>query len=328
VAEERAVLGRRSSHHVFTPGGRFLVFQDGNALLAVPPASPDDSVELARFEHPLWDVVPVDDEPTLLVVEDVPDDRGRMSSGDPMRIWWVGGEKRLLRGPERWLGLGEEPVSPDRRYVALTQGKDRTDRRLRYTTVLLFDRETMKVTAIDIPNRSLTPVGWCGGGAGLRAVLVTDRWGRGDGEVREAFLADPATGGLTPDPEATATLDLLRGVVSPDGKYLAEVVHEERLVLTDLATGRRREFAFHEDDLPFVHEECVEWINGRFLQFHGRRVALIDAVSLKMSFPLPGDDEGESSNHCFSPDLAWVAFERETLDGMCLYLGRVAIPPA
>jgi len=99
-------------------------------------------------------------------------------------------------------------------------------------------------------------------------------------------------------------------------------------VLTDLATAQRRALAFHEDDLPFAHEECVEWDSPRFLQFHGRRVALIDAVSLKMSFPLPGDKEGESSGHGFSPDLAWVAFERETLDGVGLYLGRVAVPPA
>jgi hypothetical protein len=45
-----------------------------------------------------------------------------------------------------------------------------------------------------------------------------------------------------------------------------------------------------------------------------------------MSFPLPEDEEGESSGHCFSPDLAWVAFERETLDGVGLYLGRVEMP--
>jgi hypothetical protein len=114
VAEVRAVLDRRSSHHVFTPGGRLLVYQDGNALLAVLPASPDSAVELTRFEHPLWDVVPVDDVPTLLVVEDVPEEPGRMSSEDPLRIWWVGGggEKRLLRGPERWLGLGGEARLP------------------------------------------------------------------------------------------------------------------------------------------------------------------------------------------------------------------------
>jgi hypothetical protein len=183
------------------------------------------------------------------------------------------------------------------------------------------------VTAIDVPNRSLTPVGWRGSGAGLRAVLVTDRWGHGGGEGREAFLAEPSTGGLTPDPEAAATLGRLRGVVSPDGKYLAEVEGEERLVLTDLATGQRRAFAFHEDDLPFVHEECVEWVSLRFLQFHGRRAALIDAAGLRMSFPIPGDEEGEDSGHRFSPDLAWVAFERETLDGVGLYLGRVVVPP-
>jgi hypothetical protein len=132
-------------------------------------------------------------------------------------------------------------------------------------------REARRAVALDLPDRSLTPVGWRGSGASLRVVLVTNRWGHG-GEGREAFLADPATGSLMEDPDAAATLDRLRGVVSPDGKYLAEVEEEGRLVLTDLATGRRRAFVFHEDDLPFVHDECIEWTSSRFLQFHGRRV--------------------------------------------------------
>jgi hypothetical protein len=47
----------------------------------------------------------------------------------------------------------------------------------------------------------------------------------------------------------------------------------------------------------------------------------------EMSFPAPPDEQGvTTAGYRFSPDLAWVAFERETSDGAGLYLGRVGQP--
>jgi hypothetical protein len=329
IEAARRILARGSAHHLFSPGSRVLVYQDGNALFALEPGRPDNSVELARFEHPLWDVRVVNDLPDLLVKEIVPAKPPVQSSEDPARIWWVGHgkDKRLMRAPERWIDLAENALSPDGRYVALTHGKESFDRRLRYLAVCLVDLATGSTRTVEIPNRSLTPVGWKGEGECLRAVLVTNRWGPGR-DRQEVFLADPAMGSRSLDPEPSTTVERLRGVVSPDGRYRAEIEDEERLVLTDMATKERRVFAFHEDDLPFVHDECVEWAGTRFLQLTARRVALIDAASMKMSFPAPEDEEGESSGYRFSPDLAWAAFGRETLDGVGLYLARVVVPGA
>src|SRR5262249_12649006 len=86
VLDVRQILRRRSSQHVWTPGGKFLVYEDGATLFAHRPDS-ETPVEVAHFEHPLWDVIAVDDSPTLLVVEDVPEKPGHMSSADPVRIW-------------------------------------------------------------------------------------------------------------------------------------------------------------------------------------------------------------------------------------------------
>jgi hypothetical protein len=325
-ADVRRVLPRSCIHYGFTPGSRYLVSADGLGLFALAPECPAEIIDLARFENPIFAVHPIGDEPTVLVQEGLPTLSCGWSSGDPMRFWWIcGGTTRLLLGPEQDIHLAEVPVSPDRRYVALVQWRDRTDQDGRYSVVLLLDGERGMTSLIDLPNRSLAVVGWKGEGAGSRAVLATNRW-KFDPEAPVIYLADPASSAWVADPDPSPTIRRLGGVVSPDGRLLAEIEGGKELMVVDLASGRSvSAFTFSRD---FSHaEECMRWAGSCFLHLMGDGLMLIDAYTLEVNRPLAEPEWiVASARCCFSTDLAWVVYRREYRGDLGLYLGRLVLP--
>jgi hypothetical protein len=329
LGKPRKLLARSAAHERFTPKARFAVYQDGTTILALsldrPEAKP---FEVVRFDNSPWTVRVLDDDLTLLVQEGVPETPGVRSSGDPMRIWWVGGkgkEKKLLRGPEKDLNLAEEPVSPDQRYVALSQWQGDSRKEGRTKVLHILDRASGKSVICNLKPKDLSVVGWKQTDAGLRVAAVTNRWQFDKKEPSELYLADPATGILECQEKVDARLDI-DNPLSPDGKHRVHVGKDE-LVVTDVGNSKQRRFVFHEDDRRFVGPECIEWVNPRYLKFNGPRLALIDVTTMKMCFPPSADGTRFGSNsYTFSSDFRWVLYQGETSDGEGLFLAPVEMP--
>jgi hypothetical protein len=303
------------------------VYRDGTAVFALPLDQPEGKpFEVVRFDYPPWEVRVLDDNLTLVVQEGVPGTTGVKSSDDPMRIWWVEGKgKRLLRGPEKDLGLAEEPVSPDRRYVVLSrwQGDPRKEGRTKVLHIL--DREIGRSVVCNAGAKDLSVIGWKKTGAGLRMTAVTNRWQFDKREHSELYLADPVTGKLERQENAEARLEIDQPL-SPDGKRRVHV-GKDGLVVTDVGDGRQRQFVFHEDDRRFVGPECIEWVSPRYLKFNGPRLALIDVTTMKMCFPASADGTKFGANsYTFSSNFRWVLYQGERSDGEGLFLAPVEMP--
>jgi hypothetical protein len=333
IVDPRPILDTGFTHAMFTPSGRHLVLKVGRELWAIDPAAPDQRTRLAEFDNPIHDVNVCDEGPTLLVQEGIQQDQRWISSDDPKRIWLLqhGKKARRLRGVEKGLGQCEQSLSPDHRFVALTGSRQRTDNPWSYSIIYLLDLRARKTHIVDVPNESLTIVGWRGSSDKLRAILVTNRWQtRYEHAPKEVYLADPKTGRRTKAREAADILARLEGV-SPDGRWQIQTFEDDEgsgaeFLITELATGDEREFTFHEDDAPWVHAEALEWIDSRYLRFHARRFALIDVETLKMSFPAPLDVGCTTGCHVISPDLAWAVYERKEGEETQTMLARVERP--
>jgi hypothetical protein len=328
IGPPRKLLSRYTSHSSFGPKDRFAVYQAGSTIFALPLDVPNgEPFEIAKFDHSPWTVQVLNEDLDLLVQEGIPEKPGVKSSADPMRIWWVeskGKKKTLLRGPKKNLDLAEAPVSPDLRYIGLEQwqGKPGTDARSK--VLFILDRTSGTEKSFRLQGEALSLVDWKEMEGGVQAVAVTNRW-RFDEKESMSYLADPATGKLEHQKDIDAFYDL-DNVLSPDGKHRVRV-SEKELIVTDVASDEQRRFLFHEDDVPFVGDECIEWVTPRYLMFNGQRLALIDVTTLKMCFP-PSTDGAKFSSHSykFSSDLRWVLYQGEGIEGEGLYLAPVEIP--
>jgi hypothetical protein len=328
IGQPRKLLSRLSSHYSFTPNSRVAVYQDKASILALPTDQPGGKpFEIIRFENSPWTVHVLDNDLNLVVQEGVPETPGVESSGDPMRIWWVDGkskEKKLLRGPEKDLNLAEIPVSPDHRYVVLSQWQGDPRKEGRSEVLYFLDRETGKSCSYK-SKQGLSVIGWKKTDAGLRMAAVTNRWQFDKKEPSELYLADPATGKLERQENVDARLEI-DNPLSPDGKHRVRVGKEE-LVVTDVEGGSQRRFIFHEDDRRFVGPECIERVSPRYLKFNGQRLALIDVTTMKMCFPVSADGAKFGSHtYKFSPDFRWVLYQGEASDGEGLFLAPVEMP--
>ena len=85
-----------------------------------------------------------------------------------------------------------------------------------------------------------------------------------------------------------------------------------------MKSGKRREFAFHEDDLGYVAEGCFDWVSPHYLELRLGRLAFLDVRTMKMNYPAARAEEG--SGYTFSSDFRWALW-RHGDEG--LYLGRV-----
>lgn len=328
IGQPRKLLQRLSSHYSFTPNGRFAVYQDNSTILALPTNQPDSKpLEVVRFDHSPWAVHVLDDNLSLIAQEGIPENPSVKSSADPMRIWWVDGKnkgKKLLRGPEKDLNLAEKPVSPDQRYVALSQWQGDPRKGERSEVLYFLDRQSGKSCSCK-SKQGLSVIGWKQTQVGLRLVAVTNRWQFDKKEPSKLYIADPATGRLERQENVDARLDI-DNPLSPDGKHRVRVGKEE-LIVADVAGGKQHRFVFHEDDRRFVGPECIEWVSPRYLKFNGNRLALIDVTTMKMSFPVSANGAKFGSHgYKFSSDFRWVLFQGESSDGEGLFLAPVEMP--
>src|SRR5262249_30982567 len=158
----------------------YAVYSDGTKVLALPLDQPDsNSTQIAQFDHPPWEVHVLDDDLNLLVQEGVSTEPGVRSSADPMRIWWVDGktkQKLLVRGPEKDINLAERPVSPDRRYIVMSQWQEDPDKKERTKRMFLCERETGKSVVCQFNAKDLSAVGWQQTKSGWQVVAMTNRW--------------------------------------------------------------------------------------------------------------------------------------------------------
>jgi hypothetical protein len=325
----RKLQSRLAAHYSFSPKGRFAVYQDRSTIWALPLDQPDGKPhEIVRFDHSPWEVGVVDDDLDLIVQEGIPEFGGMKSSSDPMRIWWVNGkskEKTLLQGPMKDLNLAEVPVSPDHRYVALHQWKEKPVGKGRTRFLQFFSRENGEVKECDSQGRDLYLIGWKETKTGLRVIAVTNRWQFGKKEPSELYMVDPTTGTVELQSNVDARLDI-DNPLSPDGKHRVRVGKDE-LIVTDLRDSKERRFVFHEDDPRYFSPECVEWVTPRYLKFNGQRLALIDVTTMNMCFPASTDGMRLGSyTYKFGPDFHWVLFQGEASDGEGLFLAPI-FPP-
>jgi hypothetical protein len=329
IGQPRKLLSRRSSHYCFSPNGQFVVYQDGSTVLAFANDNPDSKpLEIVRFDHPPWTVHVVDNGLNLVVQEGIPETPGIRSSADPMRIWWVDGkskEKKLLRGPEKNLNLAENPVSPDQRYVVLSQWRVDPGKEGRSEMLHFLDRASGNSVISNLKPKDLSVIGWKKTEVGLRVTAVTNRWQFDKKEPSELYFADPTTGKLERQNNVDPRLDI-DNPLSPDGRHRVRVGKED-LIVTDVDSGKQMRFVFHEYDRRFIGSECIEWVSPRYLKFNGPRLALIDVTMMKMCFPTSADGMRFGSNsYTFSSDFRWVLYQGEAGDGEGLFLAPVEMP--
>lgn len=326
IGRPRKLLSGLSSHYSFSPSGRFAVYQDDKRIFALPIDQPNGKPsEAVHFDHSPWEVRVLNDDLDCIVREGIPKESGVKSSGDPMRIWWVDGKrkvKKLLRGPKEDLGLAEAPVSPDQRYVVLDQWQEATPQEGRTKELHILDRESGQSSICKLKAKNPSAIGWQKSEAGLRVVVVTNRWHFDKNATSELYLADPATGKVERQKNVDPRLEI-DNPLSPDGKHRVRADKDE-LIVTDVKDGKQRRFVLHEDDRRFAGEECIEWVSPRYLKFNGARLALIDVTTMKMCFPVSADGAKIGSHsYKFSSDFRWVFYQGERSDGEGLFLAPV-----
>lgn len=325
IGVPRRLSKRHASVSTFTPNSNYAVFQDGTETLALAVNEiGGEPIQIAQFDYRPWTVHLINNEMDLLVQEGIQQHPGVNSSTDSMRIWWVNQtarEKVLLLGPEKELNLSESPYSPDFRFVAMERWVTNRRSKTRNKLLRIVDRISGAAIEVEAPNQNVDVVGWKVTADGMRAVGVTNRWGFDNNKPSESLLIDPISGKFERLPKAQ--IDATEGLVSADGRHSA-YINDGQLVIKTLDTGETRRFSFHEEDRPFVGEECIQWVSPDFLKFNSRKLALINVRTMKMSFPATADGDRVYAGTCtFSPDFRWVLYQAEGTDGDGLFIAPV-----
>jgi hypothetical protein len=79
-----------------------------------------------------------------------------------------------------------------------------------------------------------------------------------------------------------------------------------RVVPAKSASADARRFLVHPDDRRAFGEDCVSWASSRYLSFNADRFGLIDADTMKLSFPFPAG-ETPPATLIFNDALTWAA---------------------
>jgi hypothetical protein len=302
----------------FVPGGKWLFYtaigaNGASQVWAVECAAQKDNLhKLFEFGQSIFQVQSSD--PTaqrFLVEEKIPDTPGTLTKADPSRFWWVdtsAGTAKPLDGQWNPRNVDCDPraISPDSHYLVLSESRTREDGKGGYTQLYVIDVQSLKAATLNVDQQWLEPVGWRGEGANLRLVVRTGLM-FDPPEKRQACLVDPVTGDWL-----TATSDqvppLAQGLMrSPDGKSAAAVIDHKTLEIRSLAGGAARSLTFNPEDRRFVDEECVQWIDDRYLTFFNPYPIFIDSKSMKMTYAL--DADLVPANMRVSPDFKFAVLE-------------------
>ncbi len=275
------------------------------------------SVEVSRFEGR---VVQLEASGRLLlVVEALPGREDVESTEDPRRVWLLDGRsKRQLTAPEPWEhpDLLSRSLSPDGRLAAFGRWEPNAERGSHRSLLVLdlVDGSVQRLargdSSFDVVDWERRPSGWV---LHVQRGLVIE-----EAKEQAAFDYELATNTLVP---VTRPLTLGEEVAttSPDGKTTVSTA-DGGVVFTDVATGAKRVMTLHPDDARFADEGAFSWVSPRYLSFEPNgRVALVDAKTRTLWFPLPQDEQPVLR---YTADFKTVV--KATDDG--LYLGRVVSP--
>lgn len=331
---EGRLVAKEARHYQFDTAGKQILFatkadNGPTSVLVGSPERPDRLVDVAQFQGDLEAMQAADaDANQILIVEVLRKEKGSISTEDPRRLWWVvrrSNETRELKGP--WEGmsfyLAEKPVSPDLRYIAMTGWRARTaGTRDKQAVIYILNRQTGTTRTIAMGDDSPYPMGWIGAGNNLRLAFVKNRrWDKSQAD--EWCLAEPETGTFSAVAKSPMPSDESVRQLSPDGKLIASIAGKEELTINEKASGHTRTFLFHQDDRRFVSDDCFQWVSPRYLLLRLNRLAFFDVLTMKMSYPIPKNDE--SAMHTFSSDFQWVLWQKPE-DG--LYVSPVLVPSA
>lgn len=208
------------------------------------------------------------------------------------------------------------PTSPGGRFVAIVDWWPDPECRHVRRRVHLLDLELEAIVGLHLAGRSLELVGWRGEREAVRALLLA---GEDDDppDQRPAYEADPLTGTLDP---LAADVVVPRSELSRSGRWSYRIRPREALLIRDCGSGAERALEFHPSDRRHVRLGNFEWMGDDHLLFEAERPAIIDARSLRLSYPLPAD--APETRLLPSPDLRWVLAPCD--DGV--HVGRVIMP--
>jgi hypothetical protein len=295
------IAGPEGREPFFVPGGKWLIYAASapnlpSQVWAVECARPQNRHRLLEFQQIIFQVQSSD--PTaqsFLVEEKIPDTPGMITKADPSRFWWVdafAGTAKPVDGPwnARNVDCDPQAISPDSHYLVLSESRTRVDGKGGYTQLYIIDLQSFKAATLDINQQWLEPVGWHVQGENLRLIARTGLL-FDPPEKRQACLVDPATGDWQParaDEVPPLAASLIR---SPDGQQGAMVVEHKALEIRPLAagTGTMKSMTFNPEDRRFVDENCVSWIDNRYLSFFNPYPIFIDSRTMKMNYALETD---------------------------------------
>lgn len=253
---------------------------------------------------------------TLFVAEILHENPHMYSSADPQRFWLLDTHgKYPIKLPAEgtnWIAW-KSPVSGDGAFIALSSWEKGANKK-RDRVLHLGNLRSGEWRTIQLPGETLELAGWDGG----RGIVLTGM-DFDTKTVRKSYSLDPATAKLSSLDSIPAKFNPALQL-SPDGKHSVEIMEKDRLIISDLATGQKRDFVFQPVDKPNAYRDSVHWVNDRYLIFESERTALIDSQALKMSF-LAGAKEDFNSAE-FSPDFKWAIGIKAGLH----YLGTVKLP--
>ncbi len=289
----------------FTRDGHLIVYETNfrnSAASIIDLAQPQVAKkQIARVEGSIDGAYPiVADGTKLVLLEAMRKDEHAYSSDDPKRLWMIEGDNppRAISGPygdQPLLSTQEQTVSPDGRILAVTHwgGKGKTRKKL----IWFYQLKGLAFQDVEVPlDLSLSE--WVGDGPNLRAIARTNSFA-----IREsgyqARMINPMTGDVTTMPEKSPPPP-----TSPDGKHQFVITPHERLDVSDVASGQKRSFTFHEDDRRLCDEEIARWVSNRYIMLRLPRQPLIDITTMKMNYLTAPEEKGE---YDFSPDFKWAA---------------------
>jgi hypothetical protein len=233
----------------------------------------------------------------LFVTETLHKNPHMFSSSDPQRFWLLDDQgKHPINVPANgtnWIA-SKKSVSPDANFVALhswVAGPDKQRRRV----IQLGNLHTGEWRKVEMPGTELELVGW----SDTYGVVLTGNDFEKN-QVRKAYMLDTGTAKLSPLDSIPPKFDPAFQL-STDGKHSVQVIEKDRLIITEIASGDKREFVFHPYDKANVYRDSVHWANDRYLVFEGSRTALIDSQTLKMNFL--ADKNADVNSIEFSPDF-------------------------
>jgi hypothetical protein len=324
----RQLLNRSTYQLEFSPDSRHAIYEEAGDIKAISIVDVDATpIVLAHFEHYIWMIHVLNADLDLLVSEEAPRRPGDSAADIRKRIWLVSRRsttKQLIIDPEEGYASTIESPPADRRFLVFPREIPREDRQGTRRVADVWDLERNSRATIGVDGTCLKFVHWRQTPAGLRAAGVSNPFGVDEGIPSEYLLFDPVTGERDNDAQ-TGPVEPY-GLLSPDGRHFVRL-SEHEITIVNRVTGGEQPFVFHPEDQRYTPEFCLWWVSPDYLEFSGDCLSLIDVRTRKMTIPLKADDgQPVQQSSKFSPDMRWLLYHDQTIDGDGLFLASVHWP--